>query len=137
MVINRSSRKSYESTNTYIPGVCNIGQAEIDARKRVGWCGLVITIALWLVLMWFNVSEYWRLTLFVPATISAMGFLQAHMHFCAYFGIAALFNFGDIGKKTDSISHVAFRDRDKRKAWRIIIYALLIGVIVAIVAFLL
>ena len=31
----------------YIPGVCNIGPAEIRARQLVGWVGLATTIAVW------------------------------------------------------------------------------------------
>jgi len=32
--------------NVYIPGVCNIGPAEIAMRKRVGWGALAVTVAL-------------------------------------------------------------------------------------------
>lgn len=67
--------------------------------------------------------------------MSATGFLQAYMHFCAYFGFASLFNFGDVGK-TDSVQQAEFRAKDKKKAWRIVIYSVLIGLVVAIIAFL-
>ena len=121
--------------NKYIPGVCNIGDEEIKMRKRAGWGGLIATIILWGLFIWFNTPQIWRLTLFFPAMMSATGFLQAYMHFCAYFGFASLFNFGDVGK-TDSVGQAEFRAKDKKKAWQIVIYSVLIGLAVAIIAFL-
>lgn len=120
----------------YIPGVCNIGEEEIKKRKQAGWMGLVATIALWALFIWFDVSQAWRLTIFLPAMISATGFLQAYMHFCAYFGFASIFNFGDVGK-TDTIQQAEFRVKDRRKAWQIIIYSILIGIVVALAAYIL
>ncbi|OGZ44195.1 MAG: hypothetical protein A3J55_04300 [Candidatus Ryanbacteria bacterium RIFCSPHIGHO2_02_FULL_45_17b] len=120
--------------NKYIPGVCNIGDEEIKMRKRAGWGGLIATIILWGLFIWFNTPQIWRLTLFFPAMMSATGFLQAYMHFCAYFGFASLFNFGDVGK-TDSVGQAEFRAKDKKKAWQIVIYSVLIGLAVAIIAF--
>ena len=118
--------------NKYIPGVCNIGDEEIKKRKQAGWTGLIATILLWAAFIWFDAPAVWRLTLFLPAMISATGLLQAYMHFCAYFGLASLFNFGDVGK-TDSVSQAEFRAKDRRKAWQIIIYSFLIGLAVAII----
>ena len=122
-----------EMQNKYIPGVCNIGPEEIKKRKQAGWIGLIATIALWAIFIWLNIPSIWRLTLFFPAMMSATGFLQAYMHFCAYFGFASLFNFGDVGK-TDSVSQAEFRAKDKRRAWQIIIYAVLIGIAIAIIS---
>ena len=120
--------------NKYIPGVCNIGPAEINKRKQAGWIGLIATIALWAIFIWFDIPSIWRLTLFLSAMMSATGFLQAYMHFCAYFGFASLFNFGDVGK-TESVSQAELRAKDKRKAWQIVIYAILIGLAVALIAY--
>ena len=115
-----------EIQNKYIPGVCNIGEEEIKKRKQSGWVGLVATIVLWALFIWFDIPSIWRLTLFIPAMMSATGFLQAHMHFCAYFGFASLFNFGNVGK-TDSVQQTEFRAKDRRRAWQIIAYSILIG----------
>ena len=120
----------------YIPGVCNIGPAEIKKRQQAGWTGLIATILLWAAFFWFDAPAVWRLTLFLPAMMSATGLLQAYMHFCAYFGFAALFNFGEVGKN-DSVSQAEFRAKDRRKAWQIIIYSFVIGLIVALAGYLL
>ena len=120
--------------NKYIPGVCNIGEEEIKKRKQAGWIGLIATAVLWTLFIWFDILSIWRLTLFLPAMMSATGFLQAYMHFCAYFGFASLFNFGDVGK-TDTVQQAEFRSKDRRRAWQIIIYSILIGLAVATFAY--
>lgn len=119
----------------YVPGVCNIGPAEISMRKRAGWIGLVATLALWALLIWLDAPAVWRLALGIPATMAAIGFLQAYTRFCAYFGFASLFNFGDVGR-SDTVAQAEFRAKDRRKAWRIVLYSLLIGAIVALAGYL-
>lgn len=123
-----------EVQTKYIPGVCNIGPAEIKRRRQSGWLGLGLTVAMGAAFVWFDVASAWWLALFFPATMSATGFLQAYMHFCAHFGLSSLFNFGDVGK-TDSVQQAEFRAKDKRKAWQIIIYSVFIGLAVALIAY--
>ncbi len=123
--------------NEYIPGVCNIGPAEIRARRISGWIGLGATILLWVMFFIFRVPAPWRLTLFLPATMSATGFLQAAMHFCAAFGMAGVFNFGPNVGKTDTVEQVEFRRQDRRKALMILLYSSLIGIAVAAAGYLL
>ena len=114
----------------YIPGVCNIGPEDIQKRKRVGWLGLVATLVLWAFFIWYNILAPWRLTIFFPAVISAAGFLQAYRHFCAYFGFASLFNFEKVGG-TENVESEEFRVRDRREAWKILVYSTVIGLATA------
>ena len=120
--------------NQYIPGVCNIGNEEIKMRKRAGWFGAVATVILWIVFIWLDTPHIWRLTLFVPAMMSATGFIQAYSHFCAYFGFTSLFNFGNIGK-TDSVEQAEFRAQDRKRAWQIVVHSMLIGLAVSFIAY--
>ena len=119
----------------YIPGVCNIGKPEIKRRKQAGWTGLIITVILLGLFLYFDVPHPWRLIIFIPAMITAIGFLQARMHFCAYFGMQGFFNFSpDIGK-TDTVEQAEFRAMDRRTAWQIIISSAIIGVAVALISY--
>jgi hypothetical protein len=120
----------------YIPGVCNIGPAEIRNRRQAGWIGLVATVLLWIAFFIFRIPATWRLLLFIPATIAAAGFLQATMHFCAAFGIQGVFNFGpDVGR-TDTIEQAEYRRKDRQKAVLIIVYSIFIGIVTSIAGFL-
>lgn len=123
-----------ETQNHYVPGVCNIGPEEIKKRKQAGWMGCIVTAFLWAIFIWLDTPAVWRLTLFFPALMSATGFLQAYMHFCVYFGFANLFNFGEVGK-TDTVAQAEYRAKDRRKAWQILSYSTLIGLVVALVGY--
>jgi hypothetical protein len=122
------------SPDHYIPGVCNIGPAERRARGRVGWIGLLATLILAAILAALHAPPAWRLLLFFPAMSGASGFLQSALHFCLGFGFKAVFNFGELGK-TDSVMEAEFRALDRRKAQKILLYAVLVGVLVASVAY--
>lgn len=115
----------------YTAGVCNIGPDEIRARKRFGWLGLVVTIVLWAVLAALAIPRGWRLIVFIPAFMSAIGFLQGFLHFCAHFGMAGLFNFGPVGK-TEAVKSPEFRALDRKRSWQIIIYSLIVAVVVTV-----
>jgi len=120
----------------YIPGVCNIGAAEIRRRIRGGWTGLAVTVVLWAVFFVFRVLGPWRLFLFFPAAIGAAGFLQAAFHFCANFGMRGVFNFGPEAGKTDTVEQAEFRRKDRRKAGLISLASALIGIVIAVAGFL-
>ncbi len=124
-----------QTENRYIPGVCNIGNGEIKRRKMAGWAGLIITVLLCGLLIYSNTPPVLRLAVFIPATMSAIGFLQARFHFCAYFGMRGVYNFKyEIGV-TEAVEEADFRAQDRRKAWRVIIYSVIIGIVVAVIAY--
>lgn len=122
--------------NTYVPGVCNIGPEEINMRKKVGWTALIVTIVLWLGFSYLHLSKYWFLILFFPAAMSATGFIQGFSHFCAGFGIRGVFNFSKEVGKTDTVAQAEYRAADKKKAQKIFLQSILVGILVAIIAFL-
>ena len=118
----------------YVPGVCNIGPAEIRKRRQGGWFGAGATVLLWAALLIFRLPSPWRLTIFLPAAAAASGFLQAAFHFCAGFGLRGVFNFGSVGK-AETIEQAEFRQKDRRMARLIGLYSVLIGIAAALLAF--
>lgn len=120
----------------YTPGVCNIGPEEIARRRRLGWNGLMVAVALFAFLFWTGVSPLWRLFIFFPAMLSASGFLQAYFHFCSGFARRGIFNFGPLGQ-SQNVSDDAAKAKDRKKGNQIALYAMLVGVIVAVIAALL
>ena len=119
----------------YIPGVCNIGPAEIALRKRIGWVGLALTALLWVLFAFFDVGKYWLVLLFFPSAIAAVGFIQGMMRFCAAFGLRNIFNVGPEVGKTDTVPQAEFRAQDRKKAWQIVAYSALVGLAVSFVAY--
>lgn len=119
----------------YIPGVCNIGPAEIRRRRQAGWVGLGATILLWAIFWIFRVPDSWRLLLFFPAAIGATGFLQAALHFCAGFGMRGWYNFGPEVGKTETVEQAEFRRKDRGKALLIGVCSILAGAVIAIAGY--
>jgi hypothetical protein len=123
------------SKSEYIPGVCNIGLLEIKRRSQTGWSGLGATIIPGAVLFLLRVHPAWRLLLFFPAVISAVGFFQAGMRFCAAFGMRGVFNFGPEVGRTETVDQAEYRLKDRKKSIRIILYSIMIGIAVAVICF--
>jgi hypothetical protein len=117
----------------YQPGVCNIGPAEIARRRRAGHIGLVATVVLFGVLVVIDAPPVARLLVAVPAIMSASGYLQAYLKFCAGFGSRGILNFGEVGT-TVQVQDAAARAPDKARANRIGLASVAIGVVVGIVA---
>jgi hypothetical protein len=111
---------------TYIPGVCNIGPAEIRRRRTAGIGGAVVTVAVLAGTVLTGVPKPIRLLAILPAAGAASGFIQAATHFCAGFGMRGVFNFGDTGS-TDTVEQQEFRAEDQAKAKRILGTSLAIG----------
>ena len=120
----------------YVPGVCNIGPAEIASRRRSGHVGIIAALALLVVLVAIGAPPIARLLVALPVAVGASGYLQAWLRFCAGFGAAGVFNFGDRGTTT-SVTDAEARGKDRVKAFQIGGAAFAIGLAAGIVAVLL
>jgi len=87
-------------------------------------------------LRWRGVSRGWELLAFVPAFLSACGFLQAHFHFCSGYAARGVYNFGAPGQSR-AVSDDASRRMDRRQGNRIMLYSVLLAGVVAALAALL
>lgn len=123
------------TTNLYQPGVCNIGPAEIRARRRTGWIGLAVAVVFLVLAFALQIPAPFRLLVALPVGMAATGFLQGAFHFCVRFGTQGLFNFGEMGAE-EQVHEAEYRRKDQRKAILIVVLSLLITVVVAVGAFL-
>ena len=123
------------TNDTYIPGVCNIGPAEIARRKRSGWAGLIVLVALWALLILLDADPLWSLLIFFPAAMAAAGFLQAYLHFCAAFGMKGVYNIMKPAGQTETVGQQEMHAKDRRKALLIIAGSVLIGLAIALIAY--
>ena|SRR5579862_1598377 len=117
----------------YVPGVCNIGTEERTRRRIFGWTGLITSMVLLAVLFTLKVNPWWRLFIFFPAALSAIGFLQARARFCLAYGLAGIFNF-EMPGKGHRVKDDAALSLDKKKANQILLCSLLIAMAVTLVA---
>jgi hypothetical protein len=130
------THETLETSESYVPGTCNIGPAEIARRRLTGHVGLVVTVLGFLALTAVQVNALWRLLLFLPAAVSASGYLQAVLHFCAGFGSRGVYNFGPLGGR-EQVADPEALARDRSMSRRIGFGSAAIGAVVAIGAVLL
>ena len=125
-----------ENKFDYIPGTCNIGPAELKARKNVAVFSGVLSIAVIILLYFTHADKLWRLVLFIPAGIFGVSFQQWYNKFCVRFGLSGVFNFGDMGK-TYTVEQKEDFNKDRRKAWKMINMGILFGILMAILFYIL
>jgi len=121
------------SGTDYQPGTCNIGPAEIARRRRAGHVGLGAAVVLFAGLVAVGAPPVARFSVAVPAMVSASGYLQARLRFCAGFGSRGVFNFGPLGEVAQ-VSDDAARARDRARARQIGLASLAIGALVGVAA---
>lgn len=119
----------------YVPGVCNIGPAEIRRRMQIGLYGLGATIVLFLFLYLLHLPALTRVILVVPAFMSATGFIQAYTRFCAGYGMEGTFNFTDKRENAQKTADPAAAAKDKKRAQQSLAYAVVIALVAAIILY--
>lgn len=85
-------------SDTYIPGTCNLGKAEVRSRQMVALVGLVASLILATGLIASSAPQASGLTLFAPLMVFAVGFVQSRKKFCLAYGLAGTFNLGKLGQ---------------------------------------
>ncbi|HTB30394.1 MAG TPA: hypothetical protein VK808_00095 [Bacteroidia bacterium] len=120
----------------YIPGTCNIGPAELKARRNAAFYYSLLGIALIIMMLKFDLPKTWRLLLFLPAAAMGVSFQQWYFKFCVAFGLKGVFNFGDMGK-TYSVLHKENFKKDRIKAWRMIVIGIIFGLLLTLAFYIL
>jgi hypothetical protein len=118
----------------YLPGVCNIGMAEIRVRRIWAAAMLAATIAAFAYLLWKESQPAWMLLLFPLAMGIGVSWLQARERFCVNFGVRGRFNFGRIGPTT-KVADAEARRRDFTKVRSMFLRGAVIAAVVTAAAF--
>ena len=102
-------------SSEYIPGTCNIGKGEIRQRQLVALVGIFLTVSSASALLATDQSRSSRLSVFIPALVFSIGFVQSRSKFCLAYGLAGTFNFEKLGKIT-KVQSVEDRKADRKTA---------------------
>ncbi|HSI84519.1 MAG: hypothetical protein ACAI35_15420 [Candidatus Methylacidiphilales bacterium] len=125
-----------ESAATYIPGVCNLGGAEVRMRTMAAWGCLGLTVISWGFCFYAVVPAGWRFLVALPATGALLCWLQSRYHFCVHYGLLGVFNVGTGVGQTDTVEQAEYRRLDQQKALKIIAMACAGGIAVGVLAYL-
>ena len=121
--------------SNYIPGTCNIGAGEISRRRLVALIGLVLTLIAIFTAISTDANRQSRLSIFLPAMVMSVGWVQSRKRFCLAYGFAGTFNFGKLGQ-ISRVSDPAARAADRKTALAIFaqsaLYAALVTALVVV-----
>ena len=109
-------------SDTYIPGTCNLGKAEVRSRQIVALVGLVASLILATGLIASSAAQASGLTLFAPLMVFAVGFIQSRRKFCLAYGLAGTFNLGKLGQ-ISKVANPEDRAADRKTALSILAQA--------------
>lgn len=118
----------------YIAGSCNIGNGEVRRRKFVALIGAAITLTTATTLFITDQSRIARLSIFMPAIIFAIGFVQSRKKFCLAYGLAGTFNFGGLGD-VKRVQSEEDRKADRKTALSILAQSAMLAVAITAVVF--
>ena len=111
----------------YQPGVCNIGTAERQRRRRTGHLGSLAGVALLLAVGGLGLPPYYGLASTVFFIAGAVGYLQDRYQFCAYYGQRGEYNLGGLDQSPETVTDEAARRRDRQRSREIYAYSLVAG----------
>jgi len=123
-------------SSEYIPGTCNIGKGEIRQRQIVALFGVFLTVSSATALLATDQSRTSRLSIFVPALVFSIGFVQSRSKFCLAYGLAGTFNFERIGKIT-KVQSAEDRKADRKTAITILMKSAALAALITAVFFVL
>ncbi|MBJ7286974.1 MAG: hypothetical protein JHD34_04195 [Candidatus Nanopelagicus sp.] len=123
-------------SNQYIPGTCNLGKDEIRSRQIVALFGLFLTISSVIGILAADQGRSVRFSIFIPAMIFSVGFVQSRSKFCLAYGLAGTFNFERLGK-ISRVASVEDRRADRKTAITILLKAAALAAVITVVFFVL
>ncbi len=121
-------------SSEYIAGSCNIGKGEIRRRQTVALIGLFLIFFSASTILGTEQSRPIRLSIFLPAMIFAVGFIQARKKFCLAYGLAGTFNFGKLGSIT-KVQSEQDKKADRKTAINIFVQSALLAAAITLVFF--
>ena len=123
-------------SSEYIPGTCNIGKGEIRQRQLVALFGIFLTVSSATALLATDQSRTSRLSIFIPALVFSIGFVQSRSKFCLAYGFAGTFNFERLGKIT-KVQSAEDRKADRKTAISILLKSAAVAALITAVFFVL
>ena len=123
-------------SGAYVPGTCNIGQGEVKRRQAVAIFGLILIVISAAGIVATDQDRGARLSIFIPALIFSIGFVQSRKKFCLAYGLAGTFNFGKLGQ-ISKVQSPEDKKADRKTAVSILFQSIALAVLITAIFFVL
>jgi hypothetical protein len=123
-------------SSEYVAGSCNIGKGEIRRRQIVALFGVFLTISSATALLATDQPSSSRISIFLPALVFSIGFVQSRSKFCLAYGLAGTFNFDRLGK-ISRVASIEDRKADRKTAIVILLKSAALAALITAVFFVL
>ena len=123
-------------SSEYVAGSCNIGKGGIRRRQIVALFGIFLTISSATALLATDQSRSSRFSIFIPALVFSIGFVQSRSKFCLAYGLAGTFNFDRLGK-ISRVQSAQDRKADRKTAIVILLKSAALAALITAVFFVL
>ena len=121
-------------SSEYIAGACNIGKGEVRRRQFVALIGIFLIATSATTLLATDQARSARISIFLPAMIFSVGFIQSRKKFCLAYGLAGTFNFGKLGSIT-KVQSEQDKKADRKTAISILSQSALLAAAITLVFF--
>ena len=111
--------------NQYIPGVCNIGEAEIARRSKKLKSSLFLLSLVVILFFYFPLNLLLFTVIASLAEYAAILFFQLRQKFCIVYGWKNVFNFNGIKERKIKVVHEDWKRMDKIQVLKILFYSAL------------
>ena len=111
--------------NTYIPGVCNIGPAEISRRKSKLKLALALLLLSSLLFFTLALPVLFFSIVACIATYTFILIFQLRQKFCIVFGWKSIYNFNAVISRKTKVDDEAWRALDRKQTLKIVLYSFL------------
>lgn len=123
-------------SDTYIPGSCNLGKAEVHRRQFVAFIGAFLSISTLVGLIGSEAPSTARWAMFAPLMVFAIGFIQSRKKFCLAYGFMGTFNLGKLGDLS-RVQSPEDRKADRKTAFGILLQAAGLAFLITLIVVLL
>ena len=123
-------------SSEYVAGSCNIGKGEIRRRQIVALFGVFLTISSATALLATDQPRSSRISIFLPALVFSIGYVQSRSKFCLAYGLAGTFNFDRLGK-ISRVASIEDRKADRKTAIVILLKSAALAALITAVFFVL
>lgn len=118
----------------YVPGICNIGPAEIARRRRGAVVTTGLAVVLYAVLLGLGAPRPARIVVGLAAAAATVSWLQVTLHFCVAFASRGVYNFGQVAEETGHVADPDARRADLRRTAMMLAAGGAVGLAVGIIA---